>query len=71
MVPGKLRKVLKPGAATVKSDVAEGSEPEMKFKEYDGRHMHNVRPCWTRRQRSRRCRMCTAPPKGSERLRSL
>jgi alpha-D-xyloside xylohydrolase len=40
----KLQKLLKMGASAIKADFGEGIEPPMKFKEHDGRSMHNLYP---------------------------
>lgn len=40
----KLRNLLKMGASSIKTDFGEGIEPPMRFKEYDGRQMHNLFP---------------------------
>lgn len=39
---GKLKPLLQMGAAAIKVDFGEGIEPSMRFREYDGRQMHNL-----------------------------
>jgi alpha-D-xyloside xylohydrolase len=39
-----LKSLLDLGASAIKADFGEGIEPAMKFKEYDGRQMHNLYP---------------------------
>jgi len=39
-----LKNLLDLGASAIKADFGEGIEPAMKFKEYDGRQMHNLYP---------------------------
>lgn len=39
-----LKRLLDLGASAIKADFGEGIEPAMRFKEYDGRQMHNLYP---------------------------
>jgi alpha-D-xyloside xylohydrolase len=39
---GKLKPLLQMGTAAIKVDFGEGIEPSMRFREYDGRQMHNL-----------------------------